>query len=135
MSPNARTLITLRRRGLIAWPVERWIAQRGIRVDVWSFGDILAADPRERRILLVQATSVSHVAERVAKIQRTPEAAIWLKAGGVIEVWGWAQVRGKWHPKIVSLRPGDLAPDVIARPPRRGRSRHKQGADLFGSLI
>jgi hypothetical protein len=41
MTPSARTLTALRRAGWIACPVERWVAQRGIRVDAFHFADIL----------------------------------------------------------------------------------------------
>ncbi len=58
-------------------------------MDAFRFADILVATPLERRITLVQATSLSNVGARVAKIKAKPEAATWIKAGGAIEVWGW----------------------------------------------
>jgi hypothetical protein len=85
-SPTALTLKSLRRAGFIACVVERWIAQRGIRMDCFGFADIIAASPLERRIILVQATSLDNISTRVSKIQSKPEAAAWLKAGGEIHV-------------------------------------------------
>ena len=101
-------------------------AQRGIRVDAFHFADILAARPAEQRIVLVQATTLSNLPARTAKIRSKAEAAAWIKAGGAIEVWGWIKHGDRWRVKIVELRAADLAPVVVARPPRRGR-RFDQG--------
>lgn len=133
MSPSARSLNALRKAGWIACTVERWIAQRGIRVDCFHFADLLAAHPVERRILLVQATSLANVSARVEKIQGKSEASAWLASGGEVEVWGWALHEGRWRAKIVRIRAGDMAPVTVAAIPRKRRKRRDkwQSSELF----
>jgi hypothetical protein len=82
MTPTARTLALLRRQGYIAAVVERWLPGANRRSDVWGFGDVLAADPAGRVVLLVQATTADHLAARLTKARRRPELAAWLRAGG-----------------------------------------------------
>ena len=84
MSATARTLALLRREGYIAAPVERWLPVVCRRCDVWGFGDVLAANPTARVVLIVQATTADHVADRLAKARRQPELTAWLRAGGRI---------------------------------------------------
>jgi hypothetical protein len=111
----------LRQYGWIACSVEKWIAQHSIRVDAFHFADILAAHPRQRRIMLVQATSAANIGTRVSKIRSKPEAAAWLKAGGEIQVWGWAKRGDRWRAKVTQLLPQDLAAVVVQAPARRGK--------------
>jgi hypothetical protein len=126
-SPMARTLEALLRSGWIACPVERFIAQRGgIRVDAFHFADILAAHARERRILLVQCTTVPHISTRVRKIRGKPEAAAWLRAGGAIEVWGWHMTAGHWKARILEVRPSDMAAEPLTPVPRRRGRKSRQ---------
>jgi hypothetical protein len=47
-SRTSRSLDLLRRSGYLA-PVERWIAQAGVRKDLWSFGDLIAAPASARK--------------------------------------------------------------------------------------
>jgi hypothetical protein len=121
LSPTARTLDALRKSGWIACVVERFIQQRNIRVDAFGLADVLAAHPRNRTILLVQATSLSNVSARVKKIQGRPEAQAWLAAGGAIEVWGWTRQAGKWKAKVVAITAEDMQAEVIVSLPRRRR--------------
>lgn len=130
MTPTARTLTALRRSGFIACVVERWIAQRGIRVDCFHFADILTARPVDRRIVLIQATTLANVPARVAKIKSKPEAAQWLKAGGEIEVWGWCRRGKRWRVKIVAMRGEQMEPVIIAKPGRKPRGDW-QPVELF----
>lgn len=103
MNPTARSLIKLRAEGWIASVVEKWVpaSPRGfagpiVRRDVFGFGDILAVHPIRRGALLVQSTSNSggNFSSRVAKIQASAEAKVWLESGNTIHVHGWAK-RGK----------------------------------------
>jgi hypothetical protein len=130
-TPTARTLALLRRRGWIAAPVERWLAGPGVRQDVWGFGDVLAAHPRERAILLVQATTAGHLAARLAKAQARPELAAWLAAGGAVQVWGWRRCGQRWRVKVVAVRAEDLAAIVLEAPPRRRSGRPWAPLPLF----
>jgi hypothetical protein len=130
-SPTARTLALLRRRGFIAAPVERWLPGAGVRADVWGFGDVLAAQPRERVLLLVQATTLGHLAARLAKARARPELRAWLRAGGAFEAWGWCQRGGRWQVKVVAVRADDLAGVVVEAPPRRRGGRKATQGELF----
>lgn len=131
-SPTSRTLALLRRSGWIVTVVERFIPQAGIRRDAFGFADILAAHPAERRVLLVQTTSLANVSARVRKIQAKPEAATWLASGGGIEVHGWVLRGGRWRVKRVEIRAGDLSPVTIVQPPRRTRGAARwRPASLF----
>jgi hypothetical protein len=125
-------LALLRREGFIAAPVERWLPAVNRRADVWGFGDLLAASPAGRVILIVQTTTVDHVAARRAKARARPELAVWLQAGGAFEVHGWCLRAGRWHVRRVAVRPEDLAAVEVQAPPRRHRQRkgERQG-ELF----
>jgi hypothetical protein len=129
-SPTALTLRALRQRGAIACVVERWISQAGIRVDAFGFADILVAHPLERRITLVQATSVGNMSARIAKIKAEPRAAAWIGAGGIVEVWGWVKRGDSWRVKIVAIQGSDLEPVVIVKPGRKPRGNW-QAMELF----
>jgi hypothetical protein len=107
-SPTSRTLVLLRRRGYLAAVVERWLPRVRRRLDLFGVGDVLAVHPRERVILLVQATSRAHVSDRLKRARARPELAAWLAGGGAFEVWGWAKVAGRWAVKVVAVRPADL---------------------------
>jgi hypothetical protein len=111
--------------------VERWVPDAGIRVDVWGFGDILAAHPRDRRFLLVQTTTSDHTAHRLNKARARPELALWLKAGGAFELHGWTRRNGRWDVHRLTVRPDDLAGVVLVAPPRRRRRKGERQRDLF----
>jgi hypothetical protein len=107
-SPTARTLTLLRRLGFIADVVERWLPHVDRRHDLFHFGDVLAAHPRDRVILIVQCTTRQHLGDR-------------LKAGGAFEVWGWAQRGGQWIVKRVAVEADSLQPVLLQVPPRKRR--------------
>jgi hypothetical protein len=94
-------------------------------------GDLLAITVDEPP-LLVQATSLANVSARVAKASACPALAIWLRHGK-FQVFGWVQRAGRWCVKIVEVKGEHLVPEVLSRPPRRSRDRHKQ-ADLFTDI-
>lgn len=94
-SPTARSLKELRRRGLLADVVERWIPGANIRKDLYGFIDILAIG--DGRIVGVQATSSSNMASRIAKI--ADHANLMAVRGAGIEIWvhGWRKnAAGHW---------------------------------------
>jgi hypothetical protein len=124
-TPTRLTLDLLRRSGYVAAVVEKWLPKINRRQDLWGFADILAIDRREGGFLLVQCTSVGHVADRLAKAKGRPELAAWLKAGGRFEVWGWSKRGKRWEVKRVGVQAGDLGPVVITAPKRR-RKRDRQ---------
>jgi hypothetical protein len=134
MTPTARTLALLRRRGFTAAVVEKWVAQAGIRKDLFGCIDVLAVHPRDKVIVGVQATSASNVSHRLAKARALPELAAWLRAGGSFEVWGWVQQGRRWQVKIVAVRAEDLAAVVVQAPRRRRGGPKRESADLFAGL-
>jgi hypothetical protein len=101
--------------------VERWLPHAHVRRDLFGFADVLAVHPRDRLFLLVQATTVDHVAGRLTKAKARPELAAWLRAGGAFEVQGWTRKEKRWHCKRVAVRAEDLAAVVLAAPPHRRR--------------
>jgi len=73
---------------------------------LFGFGDLLAVKPGEIP-KIVQVTSGSNAASRIAKIKSIPEALICLRSGFLIEVHGWRKVKVKrggkamrWDPRI-----------------------------------
>jgi hypothetical protein len=132
MSPAARTLQALRASGYVAGVVERYIFQTKTRVDLFGCVDIIAAR-RGQPILAVQATTLDHIANRLAKARGSRELAVWLAAGGAFEVWGWdLREWGRPRVKRVELRTGDVAPRILAAPARRRRRVDQPG--LFDAL-
>jgi hypothetical protein len=131
LSPTARTLALLRRQGFqLAAAVERWIPGANVRKDLFGVADVLAVHPRDRLFLLVQATSADHVAHRLRKVRARPDLALWLKAGGRFEVWGWFKRAGRWKAKRVEVRAQDLADVVLSTPGPRPRKGERQ-RELF----
>jgi hypothetical protein len=89
MTPTMRSLVYLRKLGYHAQVVEKWNAFAKIRVDVFSFGDILAFRPGQPGSVLVQTTSGANHAARRTKILANPIALDWLKAGNWILLQSW----------------------------------------------
>lgn len=107
MSPTARTLAWLRKTGVKAGVVERWIKLSkggGIRKDLFGCIDVIAL--RHGRIIGIQCTSGSNHAAHLTKVRHNTELREWLACGGSYELWSW-QKRGKgrqkWLPRIDSL--------------------------------
>src|SRR5262249_12213986 len=120
-TPTCLTLDALRRSRFVTETVEKWLPRVNRRRDLFGCIDIIAVDRREPGILAVQATSLAHVTDRLAKAKSKPALAAWLKAGGRFEVWGWARRDGRWEVKIVAVRAGDLEPMVVMAPARRSK--------------
>lgn len=126
-SPTSLTLRRLREQGFVAAPVERFLPQVNRKRDLFGVADVLAFHPRDRVFLLVQATSIGHVADRLARCRVRPELALWLRAGGVFEVWGWSWRGGQWQLKRVQVSPNDLQTVLLEAPrPRRARRGERQ---------
>jgi hypothetical protein len=133
MTPTGRTPAHLRRLGYVADVCERWLPRVNRRRDLFGFADVTAVPLRESGVLLVQVTTTAHVAHRLAKARSKPELAVWLRAGGTFEVWGWELRRGRWEVRRVSVGAGDPSPVVLTAPRRRQRKGkgERQGL-LFG---
>ena len=103
-SPTQRTLAEMRKRGYIAEVVEKWIPQVKRRRDLFGFIDILCVHPeREGDVVGVQATSGSHVAERITKINEHENVGAVRKGGIRILVHGWAKRKGRWQLREVDV--------------------------------
>ncbi len=136
MSPTSRTLKWLRDSGFAADVAERWVAQAGVRRDLFHCIDIVAIKAGEP-ILGVQSTVAGCVSARLAKARGIPELRTWLAAGGRFIVIGWAKVSGRWSPRTEELLPNSLgALETVnrARPPRRLRKSRHASADLFEGI-
>jgi hypothetical protein len=134
MSPTARTLNRLRRQGHIAGVVERFIHGagehgQGIHSDLFRCIDIIAAKPG-CPVLGVQATSLPNVGARLKKATAIPELRVWLAAGALFQVWGWACRNGDWDVKIVEVKADDLEAVVVAVPARQRRRSRWQPTEL-----
>jgi hypothetical protein len=107
MSPTARSLLELRKRGCIADVVERRLAKTFVTKDLFGIIDVLALEPGVKGCLGVQATTVSNQAARVKKILDEPRALMWLGTGNRLEVHGWSKrgARGKRKTWELSVTP------------------------------
>jgi hypothetical protein len=134
VTPTVRSLTRLRRLGWQAAPVGKWLPHAGVRVDLWGFGDILADHPRGGLFLIVQSTTASHVAHRLAMAKQRPELAACPRAGGRLEVHGWEQRDGRWFVRVVAVQREDLADVVLAAPLHRRRRKNERKRDLFDGV-
>ena len=74
--------------------IERWIPPRGsmkfgVRIDVWSVGDLLACNPKTHQIALIQCFPMARWKDHEAKCSVIPELWAWIKAGGEFYLHGW----------------------------------------------
>jgi hypothetical protein len=125
-TPTTQSLDLLRKLGFLPAVVESWVPKIERRRDLWGFGDILACHPRDRLFLIVQATSMGNVSARLNKARSKGALALWLRAGGEFEVWGW----GPSGVKRVAVQAGDLRTAILEQPARRG----KKPAGLFDGI-
>src|SRR4051794_21998598 len=112
MTPTARSMKLLRGEGFLVATVERWLPHANLRSDCFGFADLLACRPRDRLIVLVQATMLPNLSARIAKARALPALETWLLSGGRVEFHGWVK-RGRWECKRVTIDPADLAPAVL----------------------
>jgi len=166
MSPTQRTLELLRCEGFVACVVEKWIPQARRRVDAFGFGDLLAIGPKSpdpvldcflpplrradsyKGLWLIQCTSGTNHAARVAKIRGIEAADKWCAQGGRIAVVSWTKcgARGKrktWQPRweeLPGVRPVEqaafsppAAPAPGGRPEAGGQGVTCQGSTHAGS--
>lgn len=111
-SPTARTLEELRKQGIAADVVEKWIPQARVRKDVAGCIDVLAYG-LQVGVLGIQATTGAHHAARKQKAEEEPRIVEWLQGGGRFEVWSWTKsARGRWALRrerlILSSSPGEV---------------------------
>jgi hypothetical protein len=96
--PETRTIRALQAAGYLAQKVEQQIHGTHIKRDLFGFLDVLAI--RGDEILGVQATSLSHVSDRIKKIEDHENLPAVRKANISIQVWGWGDSE---TPRIVDI--------------------------------
>ena len=84
----------MRQRGYTCEVVERWNPYARIRQDLFGFGDVICLGDGE--VILVQTTSGSNMAARIAKIADHPNLAAVRKSGIKIVVHGWRRLKSGW---------------------------------------
>lgn len=98
-SPTGRTLARLKRDGITADVVEKWIPQARKRKDVAGCIDVIAYG-HDVGILGIQTTSGTNHAARRTKALVEPRLTQWLHGGGHFELWSWTQpsgAGGRWR--------------------------------------
>ncbi len=98
--PVARSLAWYRKHGWFAFSVSRYVPQAKRTIDFAGFVDIIAYSPVLARIVACQSTTTAHQAARVTKILALESASAWWKAGGDIQVHGWARKGPKGKRKL-----------------------------------
>jgi hypothetical protein len=91
---NREAVRILTEQGWTCETVEQTIPHTFLKRDAFGFGDILAVSP-SRGILMVQATGGGNGSTRAIKIRQEPRHAIWLAAGGRIQVWDFVKRAGQ----------------------------------------
>lgn len=104
MTPTQRSLKKLRSDGFTVCIVEKWIPQIRQRKDAFGFGDLLSCKVGIIGATLIQTTSGSNAAARLAKIRTLPEAGIWLAAGNRIVVHAWRKTGARGKRKLWDCR-------------------------------
>ena len=122
LSPTQRTIRVLKNQGRMCGIVERFVyrfpGDHGIRIDLFGFGDIIAAD-RVRGIIAIQSCGQAF-SEHYRKITEDEDVAgnaiEWLTCWGRIELWGWRKVAHKrggklkvWQPRIKEITMADFS--------------------------
>jgi hypothetical protein len=111
-TPTQRSLKLLRDDGYTAEVTEKWNPHAKIRQDLFGFVDVIGIKAG-RKPLLVQTTSGSNVAARIAKMSGIPAVQLAIDCGFDVQVHGWRKLasnRNRWTPRIVSLTGDDLCP-------------------------
>lgn len=134
MTPTARTLALLRKKGFTAGVVEKWIPQTRRRLDYLGFADIIAVG--RRCIFAVQATSASNHSSRVNKTALNLNAAIWNIAGGMVCVTSWLKSRRTklWTPRTTIISYPHESASLGQLPPEQSLSDALEDLQLLPVL-
>jgi hypothetical protein len=106
MSPTARSLVELRRRGAIAAVVERWVPGARARRDFLGFAEVLAIERGRPGVQAIPACTVGNRSKRLARLATEPvrgHVRAWVGAGNRLAVWGWAKPGGRGERKRWTL--------------------------------
>lgn len=120
-SPTQRTLDWLRKRGFRAAVVEKWIAQRGVRLDLFNVGDILAFDADSTVMVQCFSTGWSEHADKVK--EHADFCAEWIRPGREFWFIGWRKLKVKrgglamrWFPRFGIVRADATVDEVDSLP-------------------
>ena len=92
----------LRRDGYLVGVVEKWNSFTRTRSDLFGIADLLAL--RTGETLAVQATSLTNVSHRVAKINANGFLPRLLDAGWRVQIHGWSRTEtGRWTVRVVEI--------------------------------
>lgn len=119
LNHTPRTLAFLRERGYVCETVEKWkrFPDKGkkncehcqrqpevsLRQDLFNFADVIAfrlqgvGERHTGGIVLAQITSYAHHADRRNKVIASPEAKLWILAGGHILIASWQKPNNRWE--------------------------------------
>ncbi len=101
-SPTVLSIRHLKKLGFAVAIVEKFNSFIKIRQDCFGFIDLIAI--RERQIIGVQTTTSDNMSARIAKIRELDTPALWLAAGGIIHIHGWAKKGARGKRKVFVLR-------------------------------
>lgn len=106
---NAKSVSYLRERGYMAAVVEHYNARSRRRADLFGFIDVIAVSETGRTVF-VQATSASHVADRLRKMSSPPVLAnaIALCSRARVVIIGWPAAGDRRGP-----RETDVTPEIL----------------------
>jgi len=109
-SPTQLSLKKLRKSGYMCAIVEKYNHFVKIRQDLFGFIDILAVHPNKKEILGIQACTDTggHMSKHKMKVKNNKKLNIWLKSGGMFEIWAWAKKGKKGKRKLWVLRTAKL---------------------------
>jgi len=97
MTPTARSLKKLRDDGYFADVCERWLTfpdkkdptkMIRIRKDWLGFADIIGVHPTWG-FIAVQATDLTSVSKHIHKIEHMESVRAFVRAGGIVAIYGW----------------------------------------------
>ncbi len=118
MTPTARSLITLRRRGALPAVVERWNPHAKIRQDFLGFADILAVEPPQHGVTAIQACITKDMQKRLRKLLADPvlpKLRTWLAAENRVYIWGWSKKGKRGEPKFWTMTEIDVGDELAVQ--------------------
>ena len=102
----------LRKQGFEVWKTEQTVRAPNPVVpgtfkiwkrDLFNFADLVAIRETTRGTLYVQTTTVSHQADRIAKVANLPVVQTIVKSGNFVHVHGWAKKGPRGGRKVWQL--------------------------------
>jgi hypothetical protein len=123
-------LVLLRKQGFVAEVVEKRVPGCLVSRDLFGIADVLAIHPEQGIVLLVQATTADHFANRLRRVQGQLMLPALLAAGVRVEIWAWAKRAGQWHVRREALQPGDPETIVVSELPDGRRKENKRRGNV-----